>query len=364
MDVITFAKYPFLQESSLYVKEKGYSMDSIVNGRAFERVRARGKMRVLSAISGESPKTEELPEPEIELLTYPVSKMIISVIGDQYLSKRYALWESKRAHDFLMTENDETIVAVGREFGINTRMDGRYFILHFTDYLRYSATIKDMKWKLINKKMISGMVYVEKSVYARLLEEAVRERIYSTLFVDPPKGLDVALAPYVSEVKAALDKLKSEKSMVTDGEVSQGEFPPCMKYLLSELQKGVNLPHTARFALTSFLANIGLNKDEIMDLYRMAPDFREDLTRYQVEHITGSAGTEYTAPSCKTMMTYGNCYGKNRMCEWVTHPLSYYRKAIMRKKKNLEGLKPSDKKDMPVEVSSTDGGERKKENNE
>ena len=70
-----------------------------------------------------------------------------------------------------------------------------------------------------------------------------------------------------------------------------------------------------------------------MDLYRMAPDFREDMTRYQVEHITGGSGTEYTAPSCKTMMTYGNCSGKNPMCEWVTHPLSYYRKALARKAK-------------------------------
>jgi Ca2+-binding RTX toxin-like protein len=65
-----------------------------------------------------------------------------------------------------------------------------------------------------------------------------------------------------------------------------------MKALLSDLQKGVNLPHTARFALTSFLANIGLDKEQIMELYRMAPDFREDLTRYQVEHITGGSGAD------------------------------------------------------------------------
>jgi hypothetical protein len=102
-----------------------------------------------------------------------------------------------------------------------------------------------------------------------------------------------------------------------------------------------------RFALTSFLANIGLDKEQIMDLYRMAPDFREDLTRYQVEHITGGSGTEYTAPSCKTMMTYGNCSGKNPQCEWVTHPLSYYRKALARRAK-MRIAPPVPKPDVPA----------------
>jgi len=64
-----------------------------------------------------------------------------------------------------------------------------------------------------------------------------------------------------------------------------------------------------------------------MELYRMAPDFREDLTRYQVEHITGAGGTEYTSPSCKTMITYGNCYGRDKLCDYVSHPLTYYRKS-------------------------------------
>jgi DNA primase large subunit len=67
-----------------------------------------------------------------------------------------------------------------------------------------------------------------------------------------------------------------------------------------------------------------------MELYRMAPDFREDLTRYQVEHITGGSGTEYTSPSCKTMTTYGNCYGKDKFCEYVSHPLTYYRRTASR----------------------------------
>ncbi len=78
----------------------------------------------------------------------------------------------------------------------------------------------------------------------------------------------------------------------------------------------------------------------------MAPDFREDLTRYQVEHITGAGGTEYTSPSCKTMITYGNCYGKDKFCEFVSHPLTYYRRSASHRAK----LQPPEKKEVPEPV--------------
>lgn len=345
MDIEVYARYPFIQESSQYVNDKGYLIEDIISKLAYERARARGKKRVLNSIAGESQDDSVLSQPEVELLSYPVARMIVSIIGDEYLYKRYALYEAKRAYALLIAEkDDDLLLSIGRGFGINARVDDRDIVLHFTDYLRYSASFKDMSWKLINRKMINGMVYIPHDSFARLLEEAIREKVYSTSMTKVPEKLIKPLEQYVAEVRSELDKFKAERNLVMSGEVSHDAFPPCMNYLLSELQKGTNLPHTARFALTSFLANIGLGKEEIMELYRMAPDFREDLTRYQVEHITGGGGTEYTCPSCKTMITYGNCNGKNRMCEWVTHPLSYYRKALSRQSKTREGKQQADKK--------------------
>lgn len=344
MDIITYSKYPFLQEASAFVKDKGYSIESIVSGRAFERVRLMAKKRVMDAITGEPSGDQGSGQPEIELLSYPVARMMVAIVADPYLSKRYAVWESKRASALLASEDEDILITIGKDFGITTRVDNRSLIVHFTDYLRYSSSMKDMSWKLINRRIEKGSVFIPRDSYARLLEEAIRDKVQSALNVQVPEALSTPLEPYLIEIRDALNKLKAERNMSTNGEVSQDAFPPCMSYLLSELQKGTNLPHTARFGLTSFLANIGLDKDKIMDLYRMAPDFREDLTRYQVEHICGGTGTEYTCPSCKTMITYGNCYGKNKMCEWVTHPLSYYRKAQARRAKLKQpGKTPPDK---------------------
>jgi DNA primase large subunit len=289
---------------------------------------------VLSAIKGEQ-EAHRFDDEERELLSYPVARILVAAIGDQYLIKRFSLYESKWAYDRLREEDDRGLMAVGNEFGLNIKISPRFsdrkLELHFTDYLRYAAGFRDLDWKLINQTVINGKVYITKGMCARLVEEAIRDRVHAGLTGKVPEPIVTALEPHLAEIRESLDALKAERNMVADGEVSEDAFPPCMKALLSDLQRGTNLPHTARFALTSFLANIGLDKEQIMDLYRMAPDFREDMTRYQVEHITGGSGTEYTAPSCKTMMTYGNCSGKNPQCEWVTHPLSYYRKAMLRK---------------------------------
>ncbi|HUL61646.1 MAG TPA: DNA primase regulatory subunit PriL [Methanocella sp.] len=337
MDTIAFAKYPFTPEASSYVKDQRYTIEDVIVRPAYEQVRVRARQRVIGAIRGKE-RAHRFDDAERELLSYPVARIMVAAIGDQYLVRRFALLEAKWAYDRLQAEDDDGLVELGNQLGLNVkpgaRPGARKLELHFTDYLRYAAGFRDTDWKLINQTIVGGRVYITKAACARLIEEAVRGRVQVGLTGKVPEPIVRALEPYLAGIRTALDELKAERNYATTGEVSEAAFPPCMKALLDDLQKGVNLPHTARFALTSFLANIGLDRERIMELYRMAPDFREDLTRYQVEHITGGGGgTEYTAPSCKTMMTYGNCAGRDHRCEWVTHPLSYYRKAQARRAK-------------------------------
>ena len=63
-----------------------------------------------------------------------------------------------------------------------------------------------------------------------------------------------------------------------------------------------------------------------MEVYQRSPDFDIEKTLYQVEHISGSSGTEYTPPSCATMETNGLCVNRAALCERVGSPLGYYRK--------------------------------------
>jgi DNA primase large subunit len=101
-----------------------------------------------------------------------------------------------------------------------------------------------------------------------------------------------------------------------------------MKALLSYLATGKHVPHMGRFALTSFLSNIGVTDGEIVKMFHSQSDFTERIARYQVEHISGSRGgkKKYTPPSCKTMKTHSICINPDQMCATISHPLSYYRK--------------------------------------
>ncbi|MDP6489781.1 MAG: hypothetical protein QF576_03430, partial [Candidatus Poseidoniia archaeon] len=91
--------------------------------------------------------------------------------------------------------------------------------------------------------------------------------------------------------------------------------------------------HPARFFLTTFLTALGQEPESIMELYATAPDFKESLTRYQVEHITGKiSGAEYGTPSCSSLISQGVCPGGNALCGEIIHPLSYYRVMAEREK--------------------------------
>jgi DNA primase large subunit len=109
------------------------------------------------------------------------------------------------------------------------------------------------------------------------------------------------------------------------GQVEEGAFPPCLQALVGAITAGTNLPHAGRFAIVAFLHNIGMKPPQIMEIFARAPDFDPEKTRYQVEHICGRSGTEYTAPSCATLRTTGFCVNRDSTCERVNHPLSYYR---------------------------------------
>jgi DNA primase large subunit len=117
-----------------------------------------------------------------------------------------------------------------------------------------------------------------------------------------------------------------------------------MQALIGALTAGTNITHTGRFSLTAFLHNIGMDSAQIVELFCRAPDFDVGKTLYQVEHISGRGGTEYTAPACAAMRTTGLCTRRDRTCEQVSHPLSYYKlkkRAAARKEKAGPGDNPT-----------------------
>nr|MCL2509542.1 DNA primase large subunit PriL [Methanomassiliicoccaceae archaeon] len=331
MDSLRAARYPFLRVSAKFAEENSADIESLVYSASYESARKRGLDRVLNAVDqynvSDIPLLQEYDR-LMEVLSYPYARMLVSCINDRFLIKRYALAEASRMNDLLSNDRVSEI-EVSDELGVRSTIDAEGMVsMHLGDYLRFSHVMKAVEWKLINTDLKDGLVRLDPGKFNRLLQNALQERIESELPLKVPDEFKKALRKDIDHVNVLLFEKKRELSPTGGEAVDQECLPPCMKAILASAQNGVNLPHSARFALVSYLNALGLSYDEIIGLFAQSPDFDESKSSYQIKHITGEErGREgYTPPECSTMKTNGICFDPDYICEWVNHPLSYYRK--------------------------------------
>ena len=330
MDVRSLARYPFLKESAQLIKSNGITLEDIVSDIAYERARLKGKARVLAALEkGDLPEPPFASEREalLELLSYPVARMLVSSIQDPYLTRRYALSEAVAANSRLQNEDVAFLAGVAKELEIDLRPENGSPKMHFSDFLRYTNQMRSKSWKLINQIVEGGYVVLTKDKAIRVIQNAIQKKIERELEAMAVNELILSgFRGDLSEIRDIVNEKKAKYKAEDLGRVRITRFPPCMYQLLAMVQAGENVPHTGRFAIVSFLHNIGMSNEEIFNVFATVPDFDERKTGYQIEHITGKiSSTEYTPPECATMKSYGLCPGPDETCMRIRHPLSYYR---------------------------------------
>jgi len=330
MDSLQAARYPFLKGAAKYAEDNRADIESLIESPSFESARKRGLERVLSAISQYKVSDISLIQEYdrlMEVLSYPYARMIISCVNDRYLTKRYALAEAARMNDLLSNDHGSEMM-VAEELEVRSTVDAEGMIrIHFGDYLRFSHVMKAIEWKLINTDIRSGFVLLEPEKFNRLLQNALQERIESELPLNVPEVIKKALKKETDHVNVLLSDTKMKLSPTGGEGMNHNYLPPCIKTILASAQNGVNLSHSARFALVSYLNALGLSYDQIIVLFSQSPDFDESKSSYQIKHITGEErGREgYTPPECATMKTNGICFDPDGLCAKINHPLSYYR---------------------------------------
>lgn len=331
MDVVTAAKYPFLKDSAKYLRDTGVSLDQLVTGVAYERARYLGRDRVMEAL--EEGKIDDHPmrskvDATVELLSYPVARMIVSAVADPVFVRRYAIAEAKKADERLRMEDTPFIMRVANEFGLEVSQDDGSLSVNFADFLRFSSTMRDKSWKLVNQRVVRGRVLVTKYRLVRLIQQMLTDKMVSELPLEVNDQILESFAKDIHEIRRVLEERKAEHRAKETGRLSIVRFPPCMKKLLSMMQAGENVPHSGRFALVTFLHGLDMDSKDILEAFSTAPDFDPSKSEYQIKHITGeSSGTEYSTPECSTMKSYGICFDPDELCgrDWMKHPMMYYR---------------------------------------
>lgn len=329
MDIRKLARYPYLEEAADYIKGSSISIPDLLDDPAYEEARIAGRRRVFEALEGMEIKDHSLvsdAEIQIELLSYPIARMIVSCVGDPFLIRRYALSEAKTGTKRWLDEDNDFIKGLSEQLEVDMKMEDGHIRTHFTDFLRNTAQLRSKGWKLINQRVEDGYVTLNRQKYVRVLQEALRRKIEGEL---PLQVNEKILQTFREATLELIDKIQERKSKYKAedlGKIRTTRLPPCMHKLLATVQTGENIPHTGRFALTAFLRHLGIRPDDIVKMFSAIPDFDEGKTRYQIEHISGiTSGTKYTPPECSTMKSYGICYNPDELCKRIKHPLSYYR---------------------------------------
>ncbi|HEX4919898.1 MAG TPA: DNA primase large subunit PriL [Candidatus Bathyarchaeia archaeon] len=327
------AKYPFLTEATEYVRELGFSIKDI-EAPEFGPVLDRAEQRLEQALSKGRVSTDTTNE-SAEILSFPISNLILSMMGEERARRRFALAEAKRAYELLRQETPEKIEQIASAtFHWKIRRNPTRFVkrvydfsISIGDFLRNSVHLREPRWSLSNRVLDHGQVYVTVEEAARLMEEEVRTRIMQRSGRIPDEATSL-LGQRVEKAREMVVKWLGVPTKYELPKVPMPEaMPPCIRHLMDGLNEGKNVQHMGRFALASFLLNIGTGEDEIVRIFKPATDFSERMTRYQVEHIGGRRGgrTKYTCPMCTTLKTHGVCYKPDEICETIRNPLSYYK---------------------------------------
>jgi len=331
-DLSTLAKYPFLNEARQYIKDNGPSVTELLEGLLYERSRTIGIERLDNALKNGDAGNRSLASKSdrmMEIFSYPLARMVAVSVGDTYFKRRYALGEAYHAYRNLLNERPSFLIEVSEELCINAEYleNAGNVKVFFKDYLRNAPT-RYKKWKMVNRDIDGGYVHTSVRDLARLILESLRRRIEEELESRKSnKAIEEAFSSDIKRFQNIVNVHKKKMEAAPVGKLSIEKLPPCMEDILAAIQAGENVPHMGRFALVSFLNSLQLSTNEILKIFSNAPDYQEDRTRYQVDHITGaSSSTSYKSPGCEKMRTYGICPvdKMDDLCREVYHPLTYY----------------------------------------
>lgn len=335
------ARYPFLDASREAVEAAEVDLAALVveGGPAVERGRERVERALLEG-------TTEAEEPRAwsdraELLSYPVARVLVSLLDVPGAVEKYAAAEAATARERFVEDFEAdlelkssgggrlTLDRLLADFGLSGRIepmgDGEFSVA-VTAYLELAAALSGEQWRLVGRPLDSGRVPVDRPELYTLLREAVGRRVEEGLPLSVPEAIADPLDSELSSIRRSVADLDPPMSFDA---VVPGLFPPCMRALLTRIRDGEALPDHSRFSLVAFLVSTGLDGAEIVELCSLS-GAAADSVRSQVARLReeGGEGSVAAPPSCVVMDEYGDCVDKDEVCERIEHPLSYYERRL------------------------------------
>jgi DNA primase large subunit len=326
------AKYPFLKEASEYIRLIQLDYEEF-DRPEMKFIIERSAQRLEGEVN-HGKHIDALERYEIEVLTFLVCLMMVKCIGIDTISKRHSLFEALRAERLLGADlkkernEDRRQLLISKIFvelfGVRVEInedDHRLFKVKVNDYLARASKFHEQEWKLINRSVHKGYVYLDADETVRLIRNELSTLIYNRI-----NEMNLSAMPESVKLKLLGVAPKFGRGYYTANIQPISGYPPCVKHAIDEMSKGENLSHSARILLATYMLSIGKNIDEIASLFHTAPDYDEKVTRYQIEHLAGKkgSGTKYFVPSCEKVINENLCFA-TKECAGIVNPFQFGR---------------------------------------
>jgi DNA primase large subunit len=316
------AKYPVFPETREFFE--AFEMEEV------DDYAEEAKKRVLEALQRGEKGVLPREDPVEDLLTFILARVLCIATREPWLLKRWALAEASRMERFLHVEAEELKAMVLKELLNVEEVDDERLSDEFSykvqlaQYLKLIRELSGPEWRLVNRMVHRGYVYLTEAEVVRLFRQLVYQRLSSTESVPKVsiKQLPPKLQEAAEDVMRELVKLRSSYAYETVVEHAE-DWPPCMEAIRARVAEA---SHKELFTIAAFLVNRGYTTEQILTMLAERPDFNEKIARYQVEHIAGLRGsrTRYRPPSCQTMRSLGLCVEDGRFCpKWIKNPLEF-----------------------------------------
>ena len=336
------AEFPFLPEAKQYIGRLGIEIAELTTVKP---VMDRAKQKIIASFVLDADRPSK--NFDIEIPSFPVAMLMVKGVEDVTLTERYALFEAKkmfkflREHEWRVDEHTRepttrVILKIAKffEWDINYYQEHKPhpYTISFVNYLGTATRgrlVYDLKWKLVNRRVDKGKVSVSEKEVCRLLQEEIRNYIERKIEEIKMPQIPQTTQDMINEIKTKYHKIKPHIAEIDKIRVfaEESEYPPCIQSLYDRMAKGQRLSHMERFTLVTYLLHQGISIDAVTNLFTSLTDFREDLTRYQVEHLAGKkgSGTIYNPPNCATLRTHGVCMNPDdAVCRTIKNPLNYH----------------------------------------
>ena len=359
------AKYPFFASAREAVAAAAVSLPELVaaDAPAVDRARERVERALLEGTvaseTGSFPG-ESAYDAQAELLSYPIARILVSLLDSDPAIEKYAAAEAATAMERVRRdlETDDELRSVSAatvalddllaEFDLaagvrpdapagvggagggagaasgGSGRDPAHFWIAVGPYLRLTAAEWGDSWRLVNRAVAGGEVRVSRDELLSALEAAVEERVAEGL----PFDVDDPIAGELESRVGDLRRLLSERTYAEPPDVvAPALFPPCMTNLIEKAERDVTLSSAESFALMAFLVGIGMTPDEVVAFCADTSLDAEGI-RYQTEYLTDERGTQYPPPTCETLANYGICHNEDDHMQVAADPLSYYENRV------------------------------------